>query len=491
MIHARPGSRKLAGGSPVVELADFAGLIPASVQKVLARLEAAGYETWLVGGCVRDLALGRAPLDFDLSTRAMPETVMTLFDAVFASGLQHGTVTVLMDRLPIEVTTFRSESTYSDGRRPDRVTFESDIRLDLSRRDFTINSMAYHPQRGLLDPFGGWTDLIARRMRTVGVAHDRFREDALRMLRAIRFTLTYNLVPDPALISAIRDERQSVWRLSIERITHELHRMMRSPHGAGLVQFESCGILAEIAGKLFNLQSDNRILTRMLAEWINPAWHPEQTMPLFNLACRAAAIKTFPELLLSNPARIDQQTKPVIPLAFWRRLLSPKQLDRLDQQFQVDCRLSRYASRQGYGALYAAGLRAHLNVDRAETPEELAILVRLIGRHLAFSPAKARLCAADGWAILTLLLPDQLALHHELINLRQQIQLDQACPGQNYEIPVSLPELAVGGRDLVEWVPLRGPQLGRLLERLLSYVQKEPAHNHADCLKTLAQEWSG
>jgi hypothetical protein len=397
-----------------------------------------------------------------------------------------------MDRQPIEVTTFRSESDYSDGRRPDRVTFESDIRLDLSRRDFTINSMAYHPQRGLLDPFGGWSDLIAGRMRTVGAAHERFREDALRMLRAIRFTLTYNLVPDPALISAIQDERQKIRLLSIERITHELHRMMRSPHGAGLVQFESSGILAVIAGKLFGLEVDNPTLTRLLAEWINPAWHPEQTLPLFNLACRAAAaLVVSPESLSSAPVRTDKPGRLVFSPAFWRWLLSARQIDGLASQFQIACRLSRHASRQGYGALYAAGLRAHLCIDRAGTPEELAILVRLIGRHLALPPAKARICAADGWAILGLLLPDHVALQHELVNLRQQIQLDQAGPGLNYEIPVSLSELAIGGRDLADQVPWRGPQLGQLLERLLSYVQLEPTHNQADCLKARAKEWAG
>lgn len=459
----------------MVTPADWVPLIPGPVCQALAALDAFGHQTWLVGGCVRDLALGRTPIDFDLSTSARPEEVLEIFPHAFATGLAHGTVTVLVEHHPIEVTTFRSEGTYSDNRRPDSVAFETDINLDLSRRDFTINSMAYHPERGLLDPFGGWNDLAARRMRTVGDARTRFREDALRMMRAIRFTLTYNLTPDPDLIEAIRDERTRTSKLSVERITHELGRMMRSPHGSSLLAFESSEILPVIARQLFRIEPDNRKLTEVLASWIRPSWHSDQTMPIFYLACR-----------LCDPLNGD--VLACSPERLLRRILAARSIEGLGHQLQEDCRMSRSAARHGYAALYAAGLRLHLDTSAECSAADLAIILRVLARTMAFDPDTTRRCAADGWSVLMLTLPGRPVFQRELISLRQQIQLDlDRSPA--YELPISLPELQLSGRDLVRQTPLRGPRLGLLLERLLSWVQAEPARNSADYLIKKAQEW--
>ena len=160
---------------------------PAPVAACCGALRRAGYEACPVGGCVRDLLLGRAPGDWDIATSARPEAVTALFERTVPTGLKHGTVTVLLGGMALEVTTFRGESGYSDGRHPDRVTFGVGLREDLARRDFTINAMALAPDGSVLDPFGGRADLARRLIRCVGEPERRFTEDALRMLRAVRF----------------------------------------------------------------------------------------------------------------------------------------------------------------------------------------------------------------------------------------------------------------------------------------------------------------
>lgn len=160
--------------------------VPAPAAALLDELEAAGYEAWLVGGCVRDSLLGSTPGDWDVTTSALPEEMQRVFAGrrVIETGLKHGTLTVLADdRMPVEITTYRIDGGYSDARHPDRVSFTRNLHEDLSRRDFTVNALAYHPVRGLRDDFGGLDDLENGVLRCVGDPERRFREDALRMLR--------------------------------------------------------------------------------------------------------------------------------------------------------------------------------------------------------------------------------------------------------------------------------------------------------------------
>ena len=162
--------------------------IPSSAEKILRILEENGYEAYVVGGCVRDSILGRRPDDWDITTSASPEQVKGLFRKTVDTGLQHGTVTVLMDKEGFEVTTYRVDGDYEDGRHPKEVMFTSSLEEDLKRRDFTINAMAYHPDRGLVDLFHGLEDMENQVIRCVGNPMERFQEDALRILRAVRFS---------------------------------------------------------------------------------------------------------------------------------------------------------------------------------------------------------------------------------------------------------------------------------------------------------------
>ena len=198
--------------------------LPAGVLRVLEMLENAGYEAWLVGGCVRDRLRGVFPKDYDVTTNALTDEVIAVFDGfrVIATGLKHGTVTVIAGGMPVEVTTYRVDGAYSDGRHPDSVRFASDIRSDLSRRDFTVNAMAYSPRRGYLDLFGGMNDLSAGIIRCVGDPDRRFGEDALRILRALRFAsvLGFDIEPDTA--QAVHRCRKLLGKIAVERITQEL-----------------------------------------------------------------------------------------------------------------------------------------------------------------------------------------------------------------------------------------------------------------------------
>lgn len=202
--------------------------IPPAVRRVLDVLEGAGYEAWLVGGCVRDWLLGSVPKDYDVTTQATVDKVMAAFKGfrVIATGAKHGTVTVISDSMPVEVTTYRIDGSYSDGRHPDSVTFSADIRDDLSRRDFTVNAMAYSPRKGYLDLFGGMDDLERGVIRCVGDPATRFSEDALRILRALRFASVTGFTIEPDTARAVREGRGLLEKIAVERITRELFGLL-------------------------------------------------------------------------------------------------------------------------------------------------------------------------------------------------------------------------------------------------------------------------
>lgn len=198
--------------------------LPEYAQIVLERLERYGYEAYVVGGCVRDSLMGRTPKDWDVCTNALPEEVLRVFRKfnVIKTGLKHGTVTVMVNREPVEVTTFRIDGAYSDNRHPDQVSFVSRVEEDLSRRDFTINAMAYNPARGLVDAFGGQEDLRAGIIRCVGEPDLRFNEDGLRIMRALRFASRFGFGLARETADSVRRNRHLLENVSVERIFKEL-----------------------------------------------------------------------------------------------------------------------------------------------------------------------------------------------------------------------------------------------------------------------------
>lgn len=202
--------------------------IPAGCLALCRRLASCGFPAHLVGGCVRDLCRGVSPHDYDLTTSATPDEMKRVFSGlrVIETGIAHGTLTVLSDGAPYEVTTYRIDGDYSDGRHPDAVTFTRSLEEDLARRDFTVNAMAYSPEEGLTDPFGGQADLAARLLRAVGEPERRFSEDALRILRALRFSSTLGFAIEPETGAALRRLAPTVSRVSPERVRDELLKLL-------------------------------------------------------------------------------------------------------------------------------------------------------------------------------------------------------------------------------------------------------------------------
>lgn len=204
--------------------------LPDKVHKIIETLEAAGYEAYAVGGCVRDSILGREPNDWDITTSAKPDETKRLFARTIDTGIKHGTVTVMLDKEGFEVTTYRIDGAYEDSRHPKEVTFTASLEEDLKRRDFTVNAMAYNERTGLVDIFDGLADIEQKMIRCVGNAEERFTEDALRMLRAVRFSAQLGYEIEEETKQAIRRLSPQLNRISAERIQAELVKLVISPH---------------------------------------------------------------------------------------------------------------------------------------------------------------------------------------------------------------------------------------------------------------------
>lgn len=212
-------------------------LLPPPVQRALRMLNRAGFEAYAVGGCVRDAVLGRTPNDYDICTSAVPSQMQQVFagERTLETGLKHGTLTVLMDKMPLEITTFRVDGDYLDGRHPSRVRFTARIGDDLSRRDFTVNAMAYSPINGLIDPFGGQRDCLEGVIRCVGDPRLRFEEDALRILRALRFSAKLGFTVEEKTNRALRELKESLQKISRERIAAECTGLLMGDHAQSVL----------------------------------------------------------------------------------------------------------------------------------------------------------------------------------------------------------------------------------------------------------------
>ena len=233
--------------------------LPTKVKQIISRLEKADFEAYAVGGCVRDSILKRSPEDWDITTSAKPEEVKKLFSTTIDTGLQHGTVTVVIEKEGFEVTTFRLDGDYTDGRHPDRVAFTSSLTEDLRRRDFTINAMAYSEKTGLIDEFDGERDLEDGVIRAVGDACERFSEDALRMLRAIRFAGQLNFKIADETFDAIKELSPNISKVSVERIAKELEKLLLSGNPEYIALVYETGIFSVIAPEVAMLFENGEI----------------------------------------------------------------------------------------------------------------------------------------------------------------------------------------------------------------------------------------
>ena len=437
--------------------------IPEHALTVVERLERYGYEAYVVGGCVRDSLLGRSPKDWDVCTNALPEEVLRVFRRfhVIKTGLQHGTVTVMVSHQPVEVTTFRIDGAYTDNRHPDSVNFVSRVEEDLARRDFTINAMAYNPTRGLVDAFGGQEDLRAGIIRCVGEPDARFNEDGLRILRALRFAARYNFGIETETAFSIHRNRHLLENVSVERIFAELKGILVGEGVLGMMQAFP-DVFAIIIPELApTIGFDQRNPHHCYDVWTHIA-HAVQAAPADEVLRLA--------LLLHDIAKPATYT------------LGEDGKGHFYDHGQV-------------GADMARDILLHLKSDTA-TLQNVVTLVREHDRVLpTTAPGMRRIIGKLGISTLQQLLAVKQAdmsaqSSHEReqkkATLRDARLLLEDVLDEAPAFTVS--DLAITGRDLIALGVNPGPALGHILKTLLSEVQDELLDNTRDALSTRARE---
>lgn len=357
--------------------------IPLPVLDVLRRLRELGFAVFLVGGCVRDMVRGVPPKDFDVTTSAHPHEVQAAFKKVIPTGIQHGTVTVVIGGTHVEVTTFRSEGDYHDGRRPSTVRFESDITEDLSRRDFTINAMAYDPiSRDLVDPFGGQADLQAHVIRCVRNAHERFSEDGLRPMRAVRFATVLGFTLEPATRAAIPPTLPVFRKVALERVREEFVKVLLSPRAeTGLVLLSETGLLEGFLPELARADAEAARLARAAAQ----AAPAEAEL---RMAALLADLVTGPQakelgIRLKFPNKVAETVGLLVEHAALERRFS-----------DGDPALRRLLARTGLGQLEPLLVVAQARVQ-VRFPERLPEFGRLQERLRAIAATKPPLTTKD------------------------------------------------------------------------------------------------
>ena len=433
--------------------------LPPYARLCLDRLENAGFAAYAVGGCVRDSLLGLTPQDFDLCTCATPEQVRQVFSdhRLVLAGEKHGTVTVIVDSQPVEITTFRLEGGYKDNRHPDWVKFVPTVEEDLSRRDFTVNAMAYSPKRGFADPFGGREDLEKKVLRAVGKPAVRFTEDSLRILRGLRFSVRYDLTPDAATWGAMVSLAPLMENLARERVFDELCKLLP------LVDAEE-------------LQRFAPILGQVLPEIGPMIGFPQKSRHhIYDL--------------IEHTARVVEGVPPQLSLR-WAALLH-------DIGKPGTCVIDDQGEGHYHGHAKESALLADAALLRLKAPTVLRKqVVDLISRHMTpLEPDKhllrrrlgkygiqetlelLELQKADYFATGTKPAPGPFP---EISRLIDEILEEAAC--------FSIRDLAINGTDLLALGFAPGPKLGQCLEALLRLVQEDAIPNEKEALLRKAKE---
>ena len=429
--------------------------LPSSVLSILSRFEAAGFEAYVVGGCVRDLLRGQTPDDFDLTTNALPADTIALFSdcRVLETGIKHGTVTLLYEGEAFEITTFRAESNYSDGRHPDAVVFNATLTEDLARRDFTINAMAYAPRTGVVDPFGGREDLAVGQIRCVGEPHKRFTEDALRILRAVRFASRFSFCIEDKTAAAMLSLAHRLSLISVERIAVEITKTLNGD-GIESILLTYPTLFAEVIPEL------------------SPCIHYDQNNPhhrfdLFtHLAKTVAALPKDPILRLSG--LLHDIGKPPTQHLDEEGISHYYQHAAVGAEMARDI-LTRLRFRNSDTARITTLIRYHDGVIEAS---ETAVKRRLnrLGRDIFFD--LLALQRADNIAQLGE--PSFRAAHsEELSRIANEVISKSEC--------VSLTALAINGHD-IRATSREGKQIGEALAILLEAVMDGKVENERQAL---------
>ena len=438
--------------------------MPGKVNKIIGVLQEAGFEAYAVGGCIRDSLLGRTPNDWDITTSAKPMEVKALFSHTIDTGIQHGTVTILLDREGFEVTTYRIDGEYEDGRHPKEVSFTGSLEEDLKRRDFTINALAYNETAGLIDIFEGQRDLKDGIIRCVGNAEERFTEDALRMLRAIRFSAQLGYRIEENTLAAIHKLAGNLEKISAERIQTELLKLMVSPHPDYLRTAYECGVT-----KVFFPEFDLAMET--------PQNHPHHC---YNVG----------EHILHS--LIEVPADKVLRLTMLLHDIAKPQCLTVDEKG-----ITHFHGHEEMGAEMSRVILRRLRMDN-DTTDKVCRLVRFHDYGNGVAPDRRIVRRAvnkigedlfDDFILVKKadLLAQSMYLRKEKLS---NLAAWDACYREIREAEecVSLRTLAVNGRDLIAAGLQPGRELGNILKQLLDEVLETPEKNEKDYLISRAKE---
>lgn len=438
--------------------------LPEHVTYILDTLAAHGHEGYAVGGCVRDALLGRQPQDWDITTDAPPSLVKTLFRRTVDTGLQHGTVTVMLDHTGYEVTTYRIDGVYEDGRHPKKVSFTANLTEDLKRRDFTINAMAYNERDGLVDLFDGTGDLRRGMIRCVGVPEERFTEDALRMMRAIRFSAQLGFSIEAGTLAAIRTLAPAIQKISAERIRMELLKTITSAHPMNMRLFYETGLTCFFLPEwdaMMETEQNNPHHCYSVGEHVLhslPLVPPQKVLRLAMLLHDIAK----PVCLVRDEGGIDHfHGHPQQGAQMAGRILRRLKLDN-DTTARV-CSLVRW--HDDNPPLTARNVRrAVCRVGKLQYPAIFAVKRADIGAQSDYKKE------------------EKLRYVDEYEALYNNIVADENC--------LCVKDLAVDGSDLIAAGVPQGRQIGAYLHRLLELVVDEPERNTKDFLIGQVRIWN-
>lgn len=436
--------------------------LPVPVETAFNQLESCGFCGYLVGGCVRDFLLNTTPIDFDMTADATPDEIKDCFSnyRVIETGIRHGTVTIIIDGLSIEITTHRVEGRYSDKRRPDEVIFTSDIAEDLARRDFTMNALAYHPQKGLIDLFGGVQDIEDQIIRCVGDPQKRMQEDALRILRALRFASVFGFKLEKETKRAIRQNCGQLKEISAERIAGELTKLI-------------CGKNAKTV-----LLEETEVLCVVIPELL-PTKNFDQKNPY-----HCYDVLTHTAVALENV--------PPIPRLRWAMLFHD--LGKPESYEEDDLGVGHFKGHSKPSEIIAHDRLMALKIDKA-TISQVCKLVKYHTTHIESTKKSIkrwlnRLSEPLFRDLLDIKRGDTLAkapeCYFRLENLKEIEDLLDEVLGEN--ACFSLRDLAINGKDLIGIGFENGPEIGKMLNDLLEGVIDEKYENSKDFLITKAKE---
>ncbi len=430
--------------------------LPEKVQYIISEIQAAGFEAYAVGGCVRDSILGRVPDDWDITTSAKPEQIKEIFPRTIDTGIQHGTVTVMLQKEGFEVTTYRIDGKYEDSRHPKEVTFTSNLAEDLRRRDFTINAMAYNETEGLVDIFGGREDMEKKLIRCVGEAKERFTEDALRMMRAVRFSAQLGYAIEDATKAAISQLAPTLKNISAERIQVELVKLVTSPNPDFLKIAYETGVTAVVMpefDKMMETQQDNPHHRYHVGEHTLVAMKSIKADKVLRLAMLFHDIGKPDCLTMDEGGVAHFYGHPELGMEMTKTILRRLKFDN-DTIYKVT-KLVRFH-----------------DYDMGETPKAMRRAMYKIGE--------------DMMPYLFFVKQADLDAQSEYKREEKQQKLDALLQTYNKVVEekncVSLKTLAVTGSDLIALGMKPGKEIGNVLGELLELVIDEPERNTKEFL---------